>query len=124
MNKLVRKRVTELKRETVLDDDQKSMAALIQALRMQRTEAEAKKDKSMKKDKTLLLNGLLEENKNTEAAANLLTDVKIVKTQQQALLHQGGASKKGSKVLSDIAQITQQQKKRNKKNQNSFSALG
>ena len=50
---------------------------------MQRTEAEAKKDKSMKKDKTLALNGLLEDNKGSDAASrgnNLLTDIKIVKT--------------------------------------------
>ena len=32
VNKLVRKRINELKRETVLDDDGKSMDVLIQAL--------------------------------------------------------------------------------------------
>lgn len=61
VNKLVRKRIIALKRETVADDDSKSMNLLIQSLRMQRTEAEVKKDKSMKKDKTLMLNGILEE---------------------------------------------------------------
>lgn len=84
VNKLVRKRIVALKRETVTDDDAKSMNVLIQSLRMQRTEAEAKKDKSMKKDKTLLLNGLLEENQSHDRAKDLLTDIKIVKSQQQA----------------------------------------
>lgn len=84
VNKLVRKRIIALKRETVADDDSKSMNLLIQSLRMQRTEAEAKKDKSMKKDKTLQLNGLLEEKQNNDRTKDLLTDIKIVKNQQQA----------------------------------------
>lgn len=98
-----------------MDDDMKSMSILIQSLRMQRTDAEGKKDKQ-KKDKTLALNGLLEENKNAQDAVNrkdLLTDIKIVKTQQQAMnaLNQavgGSTSKKPKQVLSDISQITQQ----------------
>lgn len=83
VNKLVRKRVNELKKETVLADDEKSMQFLMQSLQKQRTEAEAKKDKSMKKDKTLLLNGLLDENKGNQdkAAANFLADIKIVRNQ-------------------------------------------
>jgi len=36
----------------------------------------------------------------------------------------GNPPRKSNKIMSDISQITQQQKKRNKKNQNSFSALG
>jgi hypothetical protein len=32
---------------------------------MQRSDIETKKDKAMKKDKTMMLNGLLEENKST-----------------------------------------------------------
>lgn len=42
VNKLVRKRIIELKRETVIEDDSKSMAILMQSLKLQRTEAEAK----------------------------------------------------------------------------------
>ena len=83
VNKLVRKRVNELKKETVLADDEQSMQFLMQSLQKQRTEAEGKKDKSMKKDKTLLLNGLLDENKNNQdkGSANFLTDIKIVRNQ-------------------------------------------
>lgn len=84
VNKLIRKRVIELKKECVLDDDSKAMNLLVQSLRMQRSEVEAKKDKSMKKDKTMLLNGLLEENKSTVDGGrprDLLTDIKIVKNQ-------------------------------------------
>ena len=81
----MRKRVGEFKRDAVLEDDAQSMQILIQSLRVQRTDGESKKDKASKKDKTLLLNGLLEENKNAEAAnrtRELLTDIKIVKNQQ------------------------------------------
>ena len=81
VNKLVRKRITALKRETVADDDSKSMNLLIQSLRMQRTDMETKKDKSMKKDKTLQLNGLLEEKQSNDRTRDLLTDIKIVKNQ-------------------------------------------
>jgi len=84
VNRLIRKRVNELKKECVTDDDSKSMNFLIQSLRMQRSEVETKKDKAMKKDKTMMLNGLLDDNKSTVDGSkqrDLLTDIKIVKNQ-------------------------------------------
>ena len=84
VNRLIRRRVNELKKECVAEDDSKSMGFLIQSLRMQRTDNEAKKDKAMKKDKTMALNGLLDENKSTADSGKQkdhLLDIKIVKNQ-------------------------------------------
>ena len=85
VNKLVRKRVMELKKEQVAADDGKSMQLLVQTLRMQRGgEGGAdgsKKDKSKKTDKALLHSGILEDNSTNDGARGRdnLVDVKILK---------------------------------------------
>lgn len=69
VNKLIKKRVMELKKEQVQLDDGKSMQLLMHSLKAQRGgengQDGSKKDKA-KKDKTMLLSGLLEENINID----------------------------------------------------------
>ena len=106
VNKLVRKRVMELKKEQVAADDGKSMQLLVQTLRMQRggeggTDG-SKKDKSKKTDKALLHSSILEDN-STNVCGHVLERLHLNSIPSKPIQYHGIAIKVSGYTVSTLA---------------------
>lgn len=96
--RIIKKRVAEHRRETIVDDDEASMAKLAAALKSRRVNEHEKKSHAKDKDRGFQL----EESKND---VNLFsTDIKVVKKPS------------GKKIMSDLSQIYNRKKKKHTSN--------
>ena len=99
VQKIVKKRVAEFKRETIVDEDANSMIKLCQALKAKRVadKEQGEKRKTEKKEKQMDKSCILED-QNTKENNLFLSEIKVVK-------------KTPKKVMSDLSQIYNRPKK-------------